>query len=49
VGIGELISPMQLTLGSADKGYYGINPNNTDVENRSIWLRNLVKDLSVLR
>lgn len=49
VGIGELISPMQLTLGSTDKGYYGIKPNNTDVENRSIWLRNLDEDLSVLR
>jgi hypothetical protein len=49
VGIGEDMSPMELTFGSADRGYYGINPNNSDIANKSTWIKNLDEDLSVLR
>jgi hypothetical protein len=41
VGIGENISPVELTFGSADRGYYVINPNNSDIDSKSTGISHI--------
>jgi hypothetical protein len=49
IGIGEEVSPMELTLGTHDKAYYGFSPNDTPAVQRHKYIKTLDEDLDVMR
>jgi hypothetical protein len=49
IGIGEEVSPMELTLGTRDKAYYSFGPEDSSAAQRSKYIKALDEDLAVMR